>query len=692
LGRLFLEILNMSITASYVIIIVVLVRLLLKRSPKIFSYVLWSVVFIRLVSPFTIEGMFSFIPISRETIPQDIIHAHAPEIQSGITVIDQAVNNSLTTTIAEASASVNPIQVWIGLGGALWVMGIVVLLSYSIFTAVKLGKKLSGATLLKGNVYETGTINTPFVFGITKPKIYLPLGLSEKERDYIVKHEETHIKRFDHIIKPVAFLTVCVHWFNPLVWIAFFLMSDDMELSCDEKVIKEMGNEIKKDYSSSLLSLSTGKRIIGGCPLAFGENKTKGRIMNILNYKKPAFWIVIAAFVLVAGVSIGLLSNPTTSKLTVEDYANQYIQEQIDILEAAEYNDVKILDKKITKLELVGTFDNLLPYPIEIWALEYRLKPDDIENVMLAGGMNEEDGWITENSSMGGPMMVFSYKNQGKNNYPDYLGNIWNGERDLSTLAGQEISLRALLEARGLLANESYRGNHVLVKFPLSTGENCQLLLSQPVIQGDKGIWCVERWMDGNGMIYHEIPNTDKMISGYYLEQQEEVDKGQRRELLDPLQVAFDWINKDLGQNVGIDQLEADFSATVKDFMITPESTYLGYISDFTTGDNSTPYFHLDQVEWLTEEDAERLKALNINPNDLPNGYYIHNPKNYPMFHQVSEDTTYSIIDWTGNAKQKTVSMEDFLGSLEGYGELSPPYWVVSKDGYVKSITEQYIP
>ncbi len=690
MDALFLQILNMSITASYVIIFVVLVRLLLKRAPKIFSYLLWSVVFIRLIFPFNFESDFSLNLVNKETIPQNIVSSEIPEIQSGIAVIDKAVNSYLPSQTLEAS--LNPVQVLIGLGSIIWLVGMGALLLYSIFTAIRLSNKLRGATLLRSNVYKTGAISSPFVFGIIKPKIYLPLGLSEKEKEYITKHEETHISRYDHILKPLAFLVVCIHWYNPLVWLAFFLMSDDMELSCDERVLKEMGNGIKKDYSSSLLSLSSGKRIIGGCPLAFGENKTKGRIMNILNYKQPAFWIIIAGLVLVAGVSIGLLSNPTTSKFTIEDYAYQYIQEQIDFLEGSKHNSVKILDKKITKLELIGTFDNLLPYPIEIWALEYRLKADDIDNVMLAGGMNEEDGWITESSSMGRPIMVFSYKNPDKNNYPDYLGNIWNGERDLSTLAGQEISLRALLEARGLLANESYSGNHVLVKFPLSTGENCQLLLSQPVIQGDKGIWCVERWMDGNGMIYHEIPNTDKMISDYYLEQQEEVDKGQRRELLDPLQVAFDWINKDLGQNVGIDQLEADFSATVKDFMITPESTYLGYISDFTTGDNSTPYFHLDQVEWLTEEDAERLKALNINPNDLPNGYYIHNPKNYPMFHQVSEDTTYSIIDWQGDAKQKTVSMEDFLESLEAYGELSPPYWVVTKDGQVKSITEQYIP
>ena len=462
-----------------------------------------------------------------------------------------------------------------------------------------------------------------------------------------------------------------------------------------------MGNDIKKDYSTSLLSLSCEKRIIGGCPLAFGENNVKGRILNILNYRKPKFWIAVVAAVLVAVVLVGLLSNSQKANLTVEDYANKYIQEEIDMLESFDHplegieaNNLKVIDSKITKLELIGTFDSLLTYPIEIWSLEFRLKPDDINNVILAGGMSQEDGWITEYSSMGQPMMVFSYKNFNKDSNPEYLGNLWDGKIDLSNLAGEEIALRIFLEEKGLLPHETFSGNHVLVKFPLSTGETCQMFLSQPVIQGSSGIWWVERWMDGNGTIYYETPRTDKMIINYFEDLQIAVDNGEKQELLDPIKVALDWVNGDLslGQNVDMDQFEIKDSATVKDFMKTPESSFLGYISEFTTGDNSTPYFHLDQIEWLTLEDADRLRELDIKPNDLPNGYYIYNPNNYPMFHQVRDETTYSIIDWKGNAKQKKVSLDMFLESLRGYSEQSPPYWVVTKDGYVKSITEQYIP
>ncbi|MDD2421881.1 MAG: M56 family metallopeptidase, partial [Heliobacteriaceae bacterium] len=275
MDTVFLQILNMSITSGYVILFVIVARLLLKKVPKIFSYALWSVVLFRLVCPFSFESIFSLIPVNTRTIPQNILYSQAPQINSGITAIDQAVNNSLPAPIVSAGAGANPMQFWLALGEAVWLLGIAVLLIYSVFTTIRLYRKIKAAKYVSDNIYEINSIKTPFVFGIFKPKIYLPANLLETEKAYIIRHEQTHIKRFDHIIRPFAFLVLCVHWFNPLVWLAFFLMGEDMELSCDESVIKQMGNEIKKDYSTSLLSLSTGKRIIGGCPLAFGENNTK---------------------------------------------------------------------------------------------------------------------------------------------------------------------------------------------------------------------------------------------------------------------------------------------------------------------------------------------------------------------------------------------------------------------------------
>lgn len=683
MDKVFLQIINMSITSCYVILFVIAARLLLKKAPKTFSYALWTVVLFRLVCPFSFESIFSLIPVSTQTIPEKIMYAQVPQIHSGVTVIDYAVNNSLPAPAA--GASVNPMQIWIALGRAIWILGIIILVTYGIFTTIRLRTKLKSARLISDNIYEMNKIKTPFVFGIINPKIYLPTDLSETEKAYIIGHEQTHIKRLDHIIKPFAFLVLSIHWFNPLVWVAFFLMGEDMELSCDESVIRQMGSDIKKDYSNSLLSLSTGRRIIGGCPLAFGESNTKGRIMNILNYKKPAFWVTIAAVIAVAAVCIGLMSNPQAEQLTVEDYANQYIKEVIKSYEDSEWTNFKIVDSKITKLEKMAAFDNILKYTLEIWSLEYRLKPDDISNVMLAGGMNEVDGWITEDSSMGKPVLVFSYEHSK----PRYLGCIWSGENDFDTIAGKETALRIFLEGIELLPHETYSGNHVVVKFPLSTGETCQLFLSQPVVQGDSGIWCVERWMDGNGYVYYVTPKANALIADYYKDLQKQCDDGHNLLLLDPLKVAIDYINNDLGQHVSSDKIVPQYSATVVDFMQTPESHYIGFISNFDTDSSS---FHLDEIEWLTLDDAERLKELNIKPDDMPNGFYIHNPDSHPMHFQVTDQTQYIIINWEGDATHKSVTKKEFIEHLEQYSDFVPPFRVISEGGYVQIITEQYVP
>lgn len=298
----------MTITGNYAILFVIIIRLLLKRFPKIFSYVLWLAVMFRLICPFTFESMFSLIP-KNVNVPKDIAYSPKPEITSGITVIDNAVNKVLPQPVNHA-ASVNPMQIWLAIGEAIWIAGIAIILIYSIFTTVKLYRNLRSAKHIENNIYKIDDYKTPFVFGIINPKIYLPFNISESEKSYVLLHEQTHIKRLDHIVKPISFLITSIHWFNPLVWVAFYLMGEDMELSCDERVVKQMGSNIKKEYSSSLLSMSTGRKIVGGSPLAFGENNTKGRIRNVLNYKKPTLWVLIVAVIVVIIVIAGLIADP----------------------------------------------------------------------------------------------------------------------------------------------------------------------------------------------------------------------------------------------------------------------------------------------------------------------------------------------------------------------------------------------
>lgn len=309
MDRLFLHLLNMTITSSYVILFILIIRLFLRKAPKIFSYILWSIPFIRLTLPISFESVFSLISINTRTIPESIIYSKAPEIQSGIKILDNSVNKILPPpTIMEAS--INPIQIWIGIASTIWLIGLLAILTYGLITSIRLSKKLKAANLLYANIYEIGHIPTPFVFGLTNPKIYLPLNLSNIEKSYIIKHEETHIRRKDHIINFIGFLIASLHWFNPLVWLGFYLMGRDMEMSCDEFVVGKMGYGIKKAYSSSLLNMSIGKRITGVSPLAFGESNTKSRIKNILAYKKPKLWVISLSIIIITGLSISLLSNP----------------------------------------------------------------------------------------------------------------------------------------------------------------------------------------------------------------------------------------------------------------------------------------------------------------------------------------------------------------------------------------------
>jgi|GEM_PF-1419447 len=312
----FVDVVNMSITASYVIIFVLLARLCLKKAPRIFSYSLWAIVLFRLVCPFSFSSAFSFLQMTgansgtMEYIPSNIAMMAQPQINTGINSVNSAVNASLPAATPFASA--NPMQIILFVLAVIWAAGIVSFLLYSVIAYVRLKYRVRTAMLVKDNIFVSEKISSPFVLGMIKPKIYLPTGLNDTQRIHILKHEETHIRRRDYLIKPIAFLALCVHWFNPLVWISFVLMTKDMEMSCDESVLKKLGTGIKKDYSSSLLSLAANGRMVNAGPLAFGESNVKARIKNILSYKQPVFWIVMAAAIAVAWIGVGLISNPQT--------------------------------------------------------------------------------------------------------------------------------------------------------------------------------------------------------------------------------------------------------------------------------------------------------------------------------------------------------------------------------------------
>ncbi|NLX64816.1 MAG: hypothetical protein GX022_08610 [Clostridiaceae bacterium] len=320
MSQLFLAVLNMSLTANYVILFVILIRLLLKKVPKSISYALWVVVAFRLVVPFSLESMFSLMPRNKNVvlIPNDMIYQQSPQINNGVEAVDSFVNTPLPAPTV--MTVINPLQIFVETGTYIWVLGILMLLVYSFISVLILKRQLQGAQFIERNIFEAKNLRTPFVLGLINPRIYLPVGLSKEEQNYILLHEQTHIQRKDHIIKIIAFLILSVHWYNPLVWIAFILMSMDMEMSCDEKVLKSMNEDVKKSYANTLLSLAAGKYILSGSPLAFGEGNIKMRIKNVLNYKKPKFWILLFSIIIAAVIGIGLAMNPKSEESSMVSF------------------------------------------------------------------------------------------------------------------------------------------------------------------------------------------------------------------------------------------------------------------------------------------------------------------------------------------------------------------------------------
>lgn len=315
MSEFFLTIVNMSISASWIVLAVLLLRLLLKKAPKWITVLLWGIVAVRLICSFTIESVMSLIP-SAETISPEIMMDATPEINSGIPILNNTINPVISESFApDPVTSANPLQILIPVLSVVWVVGTAVMLVYTAISYFKVKRKIGTAVLLRDNIFQSESVISPFVLGLIKPKIYLPFGMNEQDMSHVIAHEQAHIRRKDHWWKPFGFLILTLHWFNPLMWLGYILLCRDIELACDEKIIKELNTEQKADYSQALLTCSVNRRMIAACPLAFGEVGVKDRVRSVLNYKKPAFWIIVVAIITSVAVAVCFLTNPTSDKL-----------------------------------------------------------------------------------------------------------------------------------------------------------------------------------------------------------------------------------------------------------------------------------------------------------------------------------------------------------------------------------------
>lgn len=317
MDAIFLKIVNMSIAASWLILAVILLRVVLKKAPKWINVLLWGIVAIRLVCPFSFESNLSMVP-SAEVFPDEVVSGPSFEVNTGFNVVDNQINDYLgdryfegVTVPTNNGATVTTIL------SIVWLVGII---SFAIFAYVsyrKIHKKVQPSLHLHDNIWICDDIQTPFILGAIKPRIYIPSGTDEAQLPHIIAHENAHLKRRDHWWKPLGFLVLAIHWFNPLVWVAYILLCRDIELACDEKVIRDLNQSESISYSEALLSCSVNRRMVMVCPLAFGEVGVKERVKRVLNYKKPAFWIVAVAVIASVILAVCFLTNPKQNSFKI---------------------------------------------------------------------------------------------------------------------------------------------------------------------------------------------------------------------------------------------------------------------------------------------------------------------------------------------------------------------------------------
>ena len=354
MSAVFLKILNLSYSASWLILAIIAVRLFIKKAPKWITCLLWGLVALRLLIPFSLESAISLLP-SSEVVPADIVTNENPHIDSGIYVFNSAVNPVIETTMAPVeTASVSPMQIAVEIACLVWLIGVLAMAVYAFISYARVLRGVRESAYLSDGVMECDDVKSPFILGLIHPIIYVPSGLDSETLELVLAHERAHLSRRDHIWKPLGFALLSVYWFNPLSWIAYVLLCRDIESACDEKVIQGKGTDYMAAYSQALLDCSVQRRRIAACPVAFGETGVKMRIKNVLNYKKPAFWIIIVSLAVCAVLAVCFLTNPKKDDPSGEARG--------DATEMLSLNRVRRLMRK----EYIITAEIILPEPVWI--------------------------------------------------------------------------------------------------------------------------------------------------------------------------------------------------------------------------------------------------------------------------------------------------------------------------------------
>ena len=307
---MFIPIVNTSISASWLILAIIVIRFVFKKMPKAVTCVLWGLLAIRLICPFSIESSLSLVP-SAEIIPEEVLYMEGAQLNDPVE-FNGIEAPTIRETVGEAvGETVSQVQTFDVYGTLIWLAGMAAMLLYALISYLRLRYRVMVSSNERDNIWLCDQIDSPFILGMFRPRIYMPSGMAEEQATYVIAHEQAHLQRHDHWWKPFGFLLLSVYWFNPLIWVAYILLSRDIELACDEKVIRSMEAADKQAYSEALLVCSVNRRMIAACPLAFGEVGVKARVKSVLNYKKPAFWVVVGSVVICAVVAVCFLTDPT---------------------------------------------------------------------------------------------------------------------------------------------------------------------------------------------------------------------------------------------------------------------------------------------------------------------------------------------------------------------------------------------
>lgn len=644
MNNAFIGVLNNALIASLLIVAVIVARFIIKRAPKWITCALWGLVAMKLVFPFSIESVLSLVPSSKP-IPSDIEYSAIPHIETGVHAINQVVNPVLEANFSpKPEYSVNPLQLVISVCSSVWIIGIICLLIYLLISYLILRKKVAASQNMYENVYICDEVSSPFILGTVKPRIYLPSGLSADTIECVLEHERTHLKRCDHFWKPLGFIILSVYWFNPLCWVAYMLLCKDIELACDEKVTKDKDKNWKANYCQALLDCNVQRRIIAACPVAFGEVSVKERIKSVLNYKKPAFWIVLTAIVISVIVAVCFMTSPAGK-------TDDVINGKTVNFEPETTTDNN--DSAHVKGDVKGNFDNIMGY--SGYYVFYDAYP--VEGYYYASdGTLLAHVWGRGAEGVG----VVDLDGDGKNEL--ISGLMWgDGATDVIVYKEFENGIRyaycsELLDQPydnigiGSLGVEYLKNtNEVEIYYWIDTEQRYRT--STYDIDLNSLTWWIPNWMDTTS----QLGNTSNEIkgSGFWGDQR-------------------DWT--------------------------------CGTISEITPGTINGTEFTISLKYFISRDDSDMIQKLGLTEEDFPNGYAIEQVGDTRIY-PISENCEFIFVDWshTFDNDSRVEKYDDihvitkdysvFEEYLDTYSSLNHQIFFYDIwDGEIQTIYETFLP